>query len=214
MQPPKPLIQAGIHLFSRWLVLALTGVFLAACETAPTLPIEAPDVDEKPEYRIGPGDGLRIFVWRNPELSTSVSVRPDGQFSTPLVEDMQAAGKTPTALARDIEKTLAKYVKSPVVTVIMTGFGGPYSDQVRVVGEAARPQALSYREHMTLLDVMISVGGLTDFADGNKASIVRNINDEQKQFTVRIKDLIKNGDISANVDVFPGDILIIPEALF
>ncbi len=194
--------------------LLLSGLLLSACETTPIAPIEAPNIDEKPEYHIGPGDGLRIFVWRNPELSSTVSVRPDGQFSTPLVEDMQAAGKTPTALARDVEKTLAKYVKSPVVTIIMTGFVGPFSDQVRVVGEAAQPQALSYRENMTLLDLMITVGGLTDFADGNKASIIRNIEDEQKQFTVRIKDLIKKGDISANVDIFPGDILIIPEALF
>ncbi len=167
-----------------------------------------------PDYRIGPGDNIRIFVWRNPELSISLPVRPDGKISTPLVEDLQAASKTPTQLARDIEEVLSTYVKNPVVTVIVTGFSGPYSDQIRVLGEAAEPQALPYREEMSLLDVMISVGGLTNFADGNRAALVRMVDGEQKQFNVRLEDLVRKGDISANVKVLPGDILIIPEAFF
>jgi len=142
-------------------------------------------------------------------------VRPDGKISTPLVDDMQAAGKTTGQLARDIENALAKYVQKPVVTVIVTKFVGLYSQQVRVIGEAAKPQALPYRENMTLLDVMIAVGGITDFADGNKASIRRQTADgKTQQFGVRLKDLVREGDLSANVPVRPGDILIIPQSLF
>lgn len=165
-------------------------------------------------YLIGPGDSVNIFVWRNPEVSTSVTVRPDGKITTPLVEDLPASGKTPTQLARDIEKSLATYIKEPIVTVIVGGFIGPYSEQIRVVGEAAKPQALPYRQKMTMLDLMIAVGGITDFADGNKASIVRFVDGKQRQFQVRLEDLVKDGDISANVDMLPGDILIIPESWF
>lgn len=128
-----------------------------------------------PLYRIGPGDNVRIFVWRNADLSNSVPVRPDGKITTPLVEDLQAAGKTPTELARDVEAVLSTYIKSPVVTIIVTGFSGPFSDQIRVLGEASQPRALAYQENMTLLDVMIQVGGLTDFADGNSAVLVRRV---------------------------------------
>lgn len=167
-----------------------------------------------PDYLIGPGDSLQVFVWRNPEVSTTVTVRPDGKISTPLVEDLQAANKTPTQLARDIEKVLANYLKDPLVTVMMQGFVGPYSQQVRVIGEAAKPQVLAYRENMSVLDVMISVGGLTEFAAGNRASIVRNIGGKSVQFGVRLHDLVRDGDISANLPVFPGDILIIPESWF
>ena len=165
-------------------------------------------------YIIGPGDSLNIQVWRNPEVSASVPVRPDGKISTPLVEDLEAANKTPSQLARDIEKALAKFIQDPIVTVIVTGFVGPYDSQVRVIGQAARPQALQYREKMTLLDVMIAVGGITDFAAGNKASIVRNVDGKQQQFRVRLESLIRDGDISANVEVLPGDILVIPESFF
>ncbi|MGB0713453.1 MAG: XrtA/PEP-CTERM system exopolysaccharide export protein [Gammaproteobacteria bacterium] len=195
-------------------ILWLAALLLQGCESLPPLPAELQEVKEQAEYRIGPGDNLEIFVWRNKELSANVPVRPDGKLSTPLVEDMAAAGKTPTQLARDMEEVLSTYVKAPVVTVIVKGFNGPFSDQIRVLGEAARPQSLSYREAMTLLDVMIQVGGLTTFADGDRASIVRTVNGEQVQFGVRIADLVKRGDISANVQMLPGDILIIPEALF
>ncbi len=164
-------------------------------------------------YVIGSGDSLNIVVWRNPELSMSVPVRPDGKVAAPLVEEILAQGKTSTELARDIEKQLSKYVRDPVVTVLVTGFVGPYSEQIRVVGEAARPQFLNYKKDMTLLDVMIAVGGLTDFAAGNNASILRT-GEGGKQYAVRLKDLIKRGDVSANVEMRPGDILVIPQSLF
>ena len=165
-------------------------------------------------YRIGPGDSITLFVWRNPELGTTVSVRPDGKITVPLVEDMPASGKTPSQLARDIEKELAVYVREPIVTVIVAGGVGPYNQQVRVLGEAAKPQTLAYKQNMTLLDVMIEVGGLTQYAAGNQASIVRFVDGKQHQLGVRLDDLIKSGDISANVQMFPGDILIIPESWF
>lgn len=208
---------------SRYRVCALAmlvlSVALAGCvgKTYPPLPItkgSLPSTSDPDAYNylIGPGDSVNIFVWRNPEVSNTVTVRPDGKITTPLVEDLPASGKTPTQLARDIEKALAIYIKEPIVTVIVGGFVGPYSEQIRVVGEAAKPQALPYRQKMTMLDLMIAVGGITNAADGNKASIVRFVGGKQKQFQVRLEDLIKDGDISANVDILPGDILIIPES--
>ncbi|HET9978255.1 MAG TPA: XrtA/PEP-CTERM system exopolysaccharide export protein [Burkholderiaceae bacterium] len=164
-------------------------------------------------YIISPGDTLNIIVARNPELSMSVPVRPDGKISAPLVDEMLAQGKTSVQLARELETALSKYVRDPVVTIIVTGIVGSYSEQVRVVGEAARPQFLPYKQKMTLLDVMIAVGGLTDFAAGNRAIILRTT-EGNKQYAVRLKDLIKGGDISANVEMRPGDILIIPQSLF
>jgi polysaccharide export outer membrane protein len=165
-------------------------------------------------YRIGPLDNLNIFVWRNPDLSISVPVRPDGRISVPLIEDLEVTGKTPTQAARDIEKQLGVFIQDPIVTVIVSGFVGPFQDQVRVIGEATRPQALPYRDAMSLLDVMIIVGGVTDFAAGNRATITRVVNGEQRQFRVRIDDLIRDGDITANVKILPGDVLVIPEAWF
>ncbi len=175
----------------------------------------APAVAASPDYnyRIGPGDMVNIVVWRNPELSMSVPVRPDGKLASALVEDLPAIGKDPTTLARDIEKALSKFIRDPVVTVVVTNFVGPYSEQIRVVGEAAKPQILSYRQNMTLLDVMIAVGGMTDFADGNHATILRTA-EGNKQYGVRIKDLIKRGDVSANVEMKPGDVVIIPQSWF
>ncbi|WP_090436209.1 XrtA/PEP-CTERM system exopolysaccharide export protein [Duganella sp. CF458] len=166
------------------------------------------------DYLIGPGDNLSIIVWRNPEVSQVVPVRPDGKITTPLVEDLPASGKTSTELARDIEKALAKFIQQPVVTVIVTGFVGTYGEQIRVIGQAAKPQSLPYRRDMSILDVMIAVGGVTEFAAGNKASIIRQVDGKQQQFTVRLNDLIKDGDISANVPMRPGDILVIPESFF
>ncbi len=196
----------------------MAGMFAGtACSSLDELPTAKPVAETEAletEYRIGSDDSLQIFVWRNPELSTSVSVRPDGKITIPLIEDLPATGKTPTELARDIEKQLSVYIQDPIVTVIMRGFVGLLKDRVRVVGEAARPQALPYRLTMTLLDVMISVGGLTDFADGNRATITRVIDEEQKQYRVRIDDLLRNGDMTANVRISPGDIIVIPEAWF
>jgi polysaccharide export outer membrane protein len=207
---PRNIVKVGA---SRSLVLALCLIVMAAlsaCSTTSYPP--APEGTPAPNYTylIGPLDTLNIIVWRNPELSMSVPVRPDGKVTVPLVEDLPASGKTSTELARDIEKRLAKYIREPVVTVIVTGFTGLFSQEIRVVGEASKPQALPYRKGMSLLDVMISVGGLTDFADGNHASILR----DGKQYGVRLGDLIRRGDVSANVLMKPGDVLIIPQSWF
>ncbi len=188
---------------------------IAGCSSAPPLP-PAPAASALPsgEYRIGPGDKLNIFVWRNPELSVTVPVRPDGRLSIPLVEDVVAINKTPSGLARDLEKRLAKYIKEPVVTVIADGFVGPFTEQVRVIGEAAQPRAIPYRTDMTVLDAMIEVGGLTRYAAGNDAVIVRTVNGEQNTYSVHLASLIRDGDVSSNVALQPGDILIIPQRLF
>ncbi|ALT79736.1 XrtA/PEP-CTERM system exopolysaccharide export protein [Paucibacter sp. KCTC 42545] len=188
---------------------------LSACGTVGSKFPPAPSAaaSEKYSYIVGPGDALNIIVWRNPELSMSVPVRPDGKISTPLIDELTAQGKNSTEIARDIEQQLGKYVRDPVVTVIVTSFVGPYSEQIRVVGEASKPQALPYKQKMTVLDVMIAVGGLTDFAAGNEATIVRS-GEGNKQYSVRLKDLVKRGDVSANVEMRPGDILIIPQSLF
>jgi len=193
--------------------LLLAALLAAGC-TTPNYP-PAPKVAATPDYVyvIGPLDTVNIIVWRNPEISMSVPVRPDGKITTPLVEDLPALGKDSTTLARDIERALSKYIRDPVVTVIVTSFIGPYDQTIRVIGEAARPQTLAYRQNMTLLDVMIAVGGLTDFADGNAASIFRTA-DGGKSYSVRLRDLVKRGDVNANVDVKPGDILIIPQSWF
>jgi len=197
----------------RALLIACTvAVGLGGCATKyPPAPVAAATPDYN--YIIGPLDNVNIIVWRNPEISMSVPVRPDGKITTPLVEDLPAMGKDPTTLARDIEKALKKYIRDPIVTVIVTGFLGPYDQQIRVVGEAAKPQAIPYRENMTLLDVMIQVGGITDFADGNGSKLLRT-SDGNKLYSVRLKDLLKRGDVSANVDVKPGDVLVIPETWF
>lgn len=166
-------------------------------------------------YIIGAGDKLNIFVWRNPELSVNrIPVRPDGRISSPLVEDIQASGKTPLQLAQDIQSRLAQYIKDPLVTVTVTDFVGRLEQQIRIIGEAAEPKSIPYSRNMTLLDAMIAAGGLTEYAAGNKAVIVRNYQNEQRQINVRLEDLIRGGDISANVVLAPGDILVIPESLF
>lgn len=192
------------------LVILLTGCGLARHGVAP----QAAPTAQEWEYLIGPGDSLNIFVWRNAELSTSVSVRPDGKFSAPLVEDLQASGKTPTQLAREIETALGEYVRDPLVTVTIGGYVGEYYAQIRVIGEAAKPLALPYRKNMTVLDLMIAVGGLTEYAAGNRSTLVRIEGGRQTSYRVRLDDLIRKGDISANVDMAPGDIVIIPEAYF
>ena len=194
------------------LSLGLVALGMLGC-ASPYPP--APSLAASPDYNyvIGPGDNVNIMVWRNPELSMSVPVRPDGKITGPLIEDLPVMGKDSTTIARDMEKALSKYIRDPIVTVIVTNFVGPYSEQIRIIGQATRPQALPYRQSMTLLDVMIAVGGITDFADGNRATILRT-SDGKKQYTVRIRDLLKRGDVSANVDMKPGDVLIIPQSWF
>jgi polysaccharide biosynthesis/export protein len=201
----------------RRLLVAAAGVAvlaLSGCGTAarhPLAPAETAATEHR--YKIGPLDQLNIIVWRNTELSANVTVRPDGRISVPLVEDVMAAGKSPGELAKEVEQTLSRVVRDPAVTVIVSGFQGVYGDQIRIVGEATRPQAVPFRQNMTILDVMIQAGGLTDFADGNAAVLVRGA-EGGKQYSVRLKDLLKRGDISANVQVRPGDIVIVPQSWF
>ena len=183
---------------------------------APTAPEGAPAATAATptDYTIGPGDSLKVFVWRHDDLSATVPVRPDGRISTPLVEDMVAAGKTPTQLARDIEGVLKEFIRTPTVNVIVEKFVGTFGEQIRVVGQAANPQALPYRDGMTLLDVMIAVGGLGEFAAGNRAKLIRKVDGQQTETRVRVDDLLNDGDISQNVAMRPGDVVIIPEARF
>src|SRR5665647_2648280 len=194
----------AIKTASRWAAMGVLVGLLPACagfSTAyPPAPVAAPNPDYN--YIVGPGDTLNIIVWRNPELSLSVPVRPDGKVSTPLVDELVAQGKTSVEIARDVEKALSKLVRDPVVTIIVTSFVGPYSEQIRVIGEAAKPQALPYKQKMTVLDVMIAVGGLTDFADGNGASITR-ASEGDKRYSVRLKDLILWMNCFANYSPLP-----------
>lgn len=197
--------------------LVLCGTFLlAGCGSREIKESPLPKAQEAPEleYRIGSSDALNIFVFGRPELSVTVPVRPDGLISMPLVEDMAAAGKTPSQLARDLEQRLGEYVRSPKVNVIVTGFSGAPADQIRVVGAAARPQSIRYQTDMTLLDVMIQVGGLAEFAAGNRARIIRRAKDKQLEIPVRLDDLLNDGDMKQNLPVLPGDVLIIPESRF
>lgn len=193
---------------------------LAACGTTSSTGellknYEAPAKKERNvDYMIGAGDMLKIFVWGNPELSVSVPVKPDGRITTPLVEDVVASGKTSTELARDIEIRLKRYVKAPIVTVTVTNFVGRYSEQIRVVGAAVKPVALPYRENMTLLDVLITVGGLSEFASGNKASVIRKRKVGVEKIRVRLDDMLGDGDMDQNILMQPGDILVIPESMF
>lgn len=195
------------------LLLAACTILIAGCAgpSFPPAPKKVAVVDYN--YLLGPGDLLTITVSRNADLTSTVPVRPDGKITMPLVEDLPAIGKNSTALARDIEKALSKYVRDPVVTVVVTKFVGPFSQQIRVIGEATKPQVLAYSQDMTLLDVMIAVGGITVFADGNRASILRT-SEQNKRYGVRLDDLLKHGDVSANVEVKPGDVLIIPQSWF
>jgi polysaccharide export outer membrane protein len=219
--PRKILIRVGNAVRGQEVHRVFFGALLAAAvlSTAgcgpPELP-PAPPASSLPsaEYRIGPGDSLNIFVWRNPELTVTVPVRPDGRVSIPLVEDVVAIGKTPTSLAREYEQRLGKYIREPLVTVIVSGFVGPIPDQVRIVGEASQPRSLPYRADMTVLDAMIAVGGLTRYAAGNDSLIIRTVNGVQTTYAVHLRDLIRDGDITSNVALQPGDILIIPQRLF
>ncbi|MGE0072240.1 MAG: XrtA/PEP-CTERM system exopolysaccharide export protein [Thiomonas sp.] len=195
---------------SRLVLVAAAALSLGACAANNYPP--APDKIslQTYHYKVGAGDTLNVSVWHNPDLSMTIQVRPDGKISTPLAPDVQAAGKTPGEIAKEIETRLSKYVRDPVVSVVVTGFQGPYSQQIRIVGQAVRPSAIPYRENMTLLDVMIAAGGLTEFADGNAAVLERH----GKTYSIRLGDLLKRGQMSANVPVEPGDVIIIPQSMF
>jgi polysaccharide export outer membrane protein len=217
---------------SYWRVLSSAAVVVAAlsaagCSTSKPPVVASPpartpdnlkptDTTPNDQYVIGSGDSLSVFVYRNPDLSEGgVSVRPDGRISVPLIEDITAAGRTPTQLARDIEERLKKYIQDPNVTVIVRSFIGPFDRQIKVLGEATEPAAIPYRDHMTLLDVMIATKGLTKYAAGNRAEVVRrDPNGKQESINVRLNDLIKDGDISQNIEMQPGDTLIIPQSWF
>jgi polysaccharide export outer membrane protein len=212
-------IVEDIVLSKAWLSLVCSLLLVGAvggCSNPkyPQLPEATYQMRYGYKYKVGPGDSVQIYVWRYPEVSTTVPVRPDGYISAPLLEDVPAAGKTPTELARDLEEALSVFLRDPLVTVIVQGFVGIYPEQIRVLGEATQPLSLPYRDGMTLLDLMIAVGGITEFADGNRSVLIRFEDGEQTQHTVRLRDLIEDADLSANVDMQPGDILLIPESWF
>ena len=198
--------------------LLVTMPLLAGCGLfgrTPTPYVPPVGTVTNPPYQIGPGDTLSVFVYQSPQLSVgAMAVRPDGRISLPLIPDIVAAGKTPTALSKDIEERLKEYVKQPNVSVMVSGFQGPLNRQIRVIGEATEPLAIPYRDGMTLLDVMIMTRGLTRYAAGNSAVMVRDIGGRREQIKVRLSDLIKDGDIEQNVAMLPGDTLIIPQSYF
>lgn len=200
------------------LLLAMVAGAVFGAQTPAQAPAAAPEAPPAattgPDYIIGPGDTIQVFVWRNPELSVSVPVRPDGKVSTPLIEDMVAVGKTPSDLARDMEAKLAEYIRSPQVNVIVTNPQSVFS-KITVVGQVANPGAVPYREGMTALDVVLAVGGLSEFAAGNRAKLVRKgANGKTTEKRVRLEDLLKKGRLKENVDMMPGDVLIVPESFF
>ena len=195
------------------LLLAGLLVLLAGCAGSNLPPAPPKAAQAALQYTIGAGDLLRITVWRHAELTGDVPVRSDGKLTMPLIEDTVAVGKTPPELGRELETRLAKYIREPVVTVQVQQTGGTGTEQVRVVGQALRPAALAYRQNMTLLDAMLAVGGLTQFAAGNRAVLVRGA-ENNKQYSLRLQDLMRNGDVGANIEVLPGDVIIIPESRF
>ncbi len=210
------------HKFRVFIGLVLSALVLSGCMASTSGPQLPPasfvSTQEGPgeEYVIGPLDELTIFVWRNPELGSKVQVRPDGRITTPLITDMPAVGKTSKVLAEDIRKALSQYIENPLVSVIVDKFSGTFSQQVRIVGATEKPASLPYRANMTLLDAMIAVGGLSEYAAGNRARLVRYDREtgKQQEFALRINDLIKKGDTRANVLLAPGDVIIIPESMF
>ena len=202
---------------ARQMGLYVSVLLLLGCSGSSALAEDPPEqavASETGEYLIGPGDTLEIFVWRQPDLSVTVPVRPDGKISTPLVEDVVAVGKTPSELAREIETVLSEVIRTPEVNVIVQGFVGTFGEQIRVIGQAAQPRTIPYRERMTLMDAIIEAGGLTEFAAGNRSKVVRTVDGKSKEIRVRLNDLINKGKIEENIAMLPGDIIIIPQTLF
>jgi len=211
-----PLVTGGKSLKLREFLTFFTASMALLSATLPwdpALGAEAPPPAVSPDYLIGPGDSLHVFVFQNEELSVTVPVRPDGKISTPLVEDMVAVGKTPSQLARDIEKSLAEYVKSPKVNVVVMGALSIFS-QVKVIGQVKTPQALPFRDGMKVLDAILAVGGLGQFAAGNRAHLVRTENGKQTEIKVKLDDLVNGGDMKQNLPLKPGDVLVVPESRF
>jgi polysaccharide biosynthesis/export protein len=210
--------RTSVGILAGWLVATQ---LIAGCASSPPVQTPPPAPVPKPpaaspvsnDYIIGPGDTLQVFVWRNPELSVTVPVRPDGKISTPLVENMVAVGKTSPQLARDMETVLSEYVRSPKVNIIVTTAASAFS-LVKVVGQVTHPAALPYREGMTVLDAVLAVGGLTQFASGNRSRIVRLENGKETSIRVKIADLVNNGDVSQNLPLKPGDVLVVPQSMF
>lgn len=205
------------------LTAAVGALALAGCGGAPRVGQSLPPAsfvassdDAGESYMIGPLDELSVFVWRNQELSTSVQVRPDGRITTPLISDMVAVGKTPAELADDIRMALSRYIEEPLVSVMVTRAQGTFSQQIRIVGATERPASIPYRANMTLLDAMIAVGGLSEYAAGDRARLIRHdrATGEQRQYDLRIARLLRRGDVRANVRLEPGDVIIIPESMF
>jgi len=195
-------------------VLALLLSCFAIASHAGAQDAQDAEGTQSAEYLIGPGDTLQVFVWGQPDLSVTVPVRPDGRVTTPLIKDIQAVGKTPTQLSDEMEKILSEFIRNPEVNVIVQGFVGTFGNQIRVLGQASRPRAVPYRDKMTLLDVMVEVGGLTRFAAGNRARVVRMVDGESREIRVRLDDLLNRGKIKENIVMAPGDVVIIPEAIF
>ena len=217
----RPVNRRTVMAFAGLAVAGLTSASLSGCANGGGAQLPSASfvsLQEGPgeDYIIGPLDELTIFVWRNPELGAQVQVRPDGRITTPLITDMPAVGKTPSMLAEDIKLQLSQYIEEPIVSVIVNKFSGTYSQQVRVEGATEKPASLSYRANMTLLDAMIAVGGLSEFAAGNRARLVRfdKTTGKQKEYALRINDLLRKGDTRANVMLMPGDVIIIPESAF
>jgi polysaccharide biosynthesis/export protein len=205
----------SVRMLAGWLAVCFLVISCASSPpvgTPPTTP-QAPAKTVSDDYIIGPGDVLEVFVWRNPELSVTVPVRPDGKISTPLIENMVAVGKTPLQLSRDLEAQLAEYVRAPKVNIIVTTAASAFS-LVKVVGQVTHPTALAYREGMTVLDAILAVGGLTQFAAGNRARVVRTVNGQQITLHVKLADLVNSGDVKENIPLKPGDVLVVPQSIF
>jgi len=198
------------------LSMVLAAPAFAREKELPPAPFVPSGAQAGEDYTIGPLDALTIFIWRNPELGASVQVRPDGRITTPLITDMPAVGKTPSMLAEDIKLQLSQYIQEPLVSVIVNKFAGTFSQQVRVVGATTKPASIPYRANMTVLDAMIAVGGLSEYAAGNKAKLIRfdKESGKQKEFALRLADLLRKGESKANVMLMPGDVIIIPESTF
>jgi polysaccharide export outer membrane protein len=207
--------QAGVMQGKLMAIVALSMTGLQACASLPALEADQPPprAGDGNEYIIGPGDSLQVYVWRNPELTTTVPVRPDGKISTPLVEDMVAVGKTPSQLARDIEAVLAEYIRQPQVNIIVSTAVSTFS-QVKVIGQVANPQAIPYREGMTVMDAVLAVGGLGPYAAGNRSKLVRAEGGSSREFRVKLSDLLNKGDLSQNLALKPGDVIVVPESRF